>query len=88
ACWCPRSSPSQLHPGRQQPERESPAGVGRHGVGRPSLRGLRSSWGQLVYHTNDMEQGWDGRHQNGGGRHSPTGVYTWRLIGRARLCCG
>ncbi|MBK9074770.1 MAG: gliding motility-associated C-terminal domain-containing protein [Flavobacteriales bacterium] len=23
-------------------------------------------WGQLVYHTNDMEQGWDGRHQNGG----------------------
>ena len=38
-------------------------------------------WGQLVYHTNDMEQGWDGRHQSGGDI-LPTGVYTWRLIGR------
>ncbi|MBK7943160.1 MAG: gliding motility-associated C-terminal domain-containing protein [Flavobacteriales bacterium] len=38
-------------------------------------------WGQLIFKTNDIEQGWDGRAQ-GGGEILPTGVYTWRLIGR------
>ncbi len=38
-------------------------------------------WGQLIFSTTDILQGWDGRAL-GGGNILPPGVYTWRLIGR------
>lgn len=38
-------------------------------------------WGQVIFKTHDILQGWDGRAQ-GGGEILPSGVYTWRLIGR------
>ncbi|MCB0794299.1 MAG: gliding motility-associated C-terminal domain-containing protein [Flavobacteriales bacterium] len=38
-------------------------------------------WGQLVYVTTDINEGWDGTHL-GGGEILPVGVYVWRLVER------
>ena len=35
-------------------------------------------WGQLVWRTTDPNEGWDGRHRDGG-PVLPQGVYVWRL---------
>ncbi|NNE54573.1 MAG: PKD domain-containing protein [Flavobacteriales bacterium] len=36
-------------------------------------------WGELLFETNDLSQGWIGDVQ-GGGYYAPEGVYVWRLV--------
>jgi gliding motility-associated-like protein len=33
-------------------------------------------WGEVIFHTTDPSQGWDGRHKN---RMSPNDVYVWKV---------
>ena len=34
-------------------------------------------WGELLYHTNDIDQGWDGTF---GGQLAQDGIYTWTIF--------
>ena len=36
-------------------------------------------WGQLVFSTNDILQGWDGRHLNKGNTYAQEDTYVWRI---------
>lgn len=38
-------------------------------------------WGQLIFASKNIEDGWNGRYQNTG-EVLPEGVYIWRLVGR------
>lgn len=65
------------------PDIFSPNGDGSNDmlfVRSPSLVGLQfeiyNRWGELVFETNEMATGWDGRHR---GNPSPGGVYVYRL---------
>ncbi|MBA3829136.1 MAG: gliding motility-associated C-terminal domain-containing protein [Taibaiella sp.] len=62
----------------------SPNGDGRNDVLRPVLIGYKSikafnvynRWGQMVYHTNEIGEGWDGTFY---GKKEEIGTYYWML---------
>lgn len=57
---------------------ESFGGVGYFRGIRNYSMGIWNRFGQLIFETNDVEQGWNGRHQNTG-KMSPNGVYVYRI---------
>ena len=36
-------------------------------------------WGQKIFHTQDIESGWDGMYQ---GQLAPQGVYVYKITGK------
>ena len=69
------------------PNAFSPDGDGINDLFIPSIVGnderihvfqVFDRWGELIYETNNMQRGWDGRYREGG-EILPTGVYVWKL---------
>jgi gliding motility-associated-like protein len=73
-------------PGFYVPNAFSPNGDGRNDVFRPILLGMKSldrfavynRWGQMVFSTTTIGQGWDG---NFGGRGQDAATYVWLVDG-------
>ena len=69
------------------PNAFSPDGDGINDLFIPSIVGnderihvfqVFDRWGEMIYETNNMQRGWDGRYREGG-EILPTGVYVWKL---------
>lgn len=68
------------------PSAFSPDGNGSNDILRLLVRGIftldhfsvYNRWGELVFHTNDVNSGWDGKHRN---TVQPVGVYVYTVIG-------
>ena len=60
---------------------------GKNDLFKPGVYGFLQSyqfkvydrWGTVVFHSNDLTQGWDGRYK---GKELTTGVYAWSLTGK------
>jgi gliding motility-associated-like protein len=71
-----------VEPGFYVPNAFTPNGDGRNDVFRPILLGMKSldrfmiynRWGQLLFSTTNIGQGWDGRF---GGKGQETATYVW-----------
>lgn len=77
------------------PNAFSPDGDGINEMFLPFVSGLKEEgyeflifdrWGQAVFSTSRMGEGWDGNF--GDGSPTPIGVYVWKLIGRERYGTG
>ncbi len=77
------------------PNAFSPDGDGINEVFMPFVSGLKQEgyeflifdrWGQGIFSTSRMGEGWDGNF--GDGSPTPIGVYVWKLIGRERYGTG
>jgi gliding motility-associated-like protein len=68
------------------PNAFSPNGDGLNDVFKPVQRydyvssyhfSVYSRWGELIFETSDIEQGWDGNHK---GKLAPLGSYVYRIV--------
>jgi gliding motility-associated-like protein len=69
------------------PNSFTPNADGNNDIFKPSLVGFDTEeynlqifnrWGELVFETNDVEQGWDGTFKSS--YNSQVGVYTWKVL--------
>lgn len=69
------------------PNAFSPNGDGINDEFRVEITGIRkyeirifNRWGELMYLSNDIEGGWNGRKMNKGPEVVPPGIYTYRIV--------